>query len=238
MDSYTARLLPYNSVQSCFSFRVGQAPIDLSGSIHDLLSPSVQLCPLETHDGTCLVMIVVVWEGNDAAEAVLMVRVTEPTYLPHRYQRDRQTNENSDVYSYTFSLNIVPGINHILWCSSSPFNFSDSLSTFAYGRPNIWLVPSDPSFSLLYYSTTAVDPPVSTHPITLLLLSWSPLSHSPSRDLLLRLAFSFLVSHPCSPSHAWPQGRLAFFIPLSVACTPGFCKRLPTTYCNHCCSLQ
>jgi hypothetical protein len=60
MDSFTARLLPYNSAQSHFSFRVGKAPTDLSESIHDLLSPSVQLCPLETHDGTCLVMIVIV----------------------------------------------------------------------------------------------------------------------------------------------------------------------------------
>jgi hypothetical protein len=112
MDSFTARLLPYYSAQSHFSFRVGQAPNDLSESIHDLLSPSVQLCPLETHDGTCLVMIVIVWEGNDPAKRMVRVRVTEPTSLPLRHQRDGQTNENSDgLYSYTFSLNMMPGMN-------------------------------------------------------------------------------------------------------------------------------
>jgi hypothetical protein len=92
-----------------------------------------------------------------------MVRVTEPTSLPLRHQRDGQTHENSDgVYSYTFLLNMMRGMNYIVWCSSSPFNLSDSLSTFAYGRPNIWLVPSDPSSSLLFYSTNAVNSPSST----------------------------------------------------------------------------
>jgi hypothetical protein len=213
MDTPTAQLSPYNSAQSHYSFCVGLAPTDLSESIHDLLSPSAPICPLETHDGTCLVMIVIIWEGNDPAERMVTVRVTKPTSLPFRHQRDGQTHENSDgVYSYIFSLNMMPGMNYIVWCSSSPFNLSESLSTFAYGRPNIWLVPSDPSSSLLFYSTNAGNSPSSTspyHPIPpLMVSSFSPLLQDspPQIGLLFNgvpslLTLSRLASGPLGLLH-------------------------------------
>jgi hypothetical protein len=55
-------------------------------------------------------------------------------------------------------------MNHIVWCSSTPVNLDESLTTFAFDRPNIWLLPSDPSSCLLFYSTNAHNSPSSTSP--------------------------------------------------------------------------
>jgi hypothetical protein len=176
-------------------------------------------------------MIVIIWEGTDPAERMLTVRVTEPTSLPLWHQRVRQTNEDSDdVYSYTFSLNMMPGMNHIVWCSSSPFNLSNSLSTFAYGRPNIWLVPSDPSSSLLFYSTNATLPSANTspyHPIPPLMVSpFLPFLQNfpPQVGLLLTGTPSLLTLSCLASSHC------RTYLPLALA------NNYPLP--NHCCSLQ
>jgi hypothetical protein len=181
MDASTAQLSPYNSVQSNLSFCVELAATDLSRTNHDSSSPLMSICPLDTHDRNCLVMVVIIWEGNDPTERIVTVRVTEPAYLPSRLQRNGQPHEIRDgAYSYTFSLTLMPGMNHIVWCSSSPVNLSESLSTFAFGRPNIWLFPSDSSSSLLFYSTNADTSPSNTSPY----LPIPPLMVSPFSSLL------------------------------------------------------
>jgi hypothetical protein len=181
MDASTAQLSPYNSAQSNLSFCVELAATDLSRTNHDFSPPLMSICPLDTHDRNCLVMVVIIWEGNDPTERIVTVRVTEPTYLPPRLQRNGQPHEIRDgAYSYTFSLTLMPGMNHIVWCSSSPVNLNESLSTFAFGRPNIWLFPSDPSSSLLFYSTNADTSPSNTSPY----LPIPPLMVSPFSSLL------------------------------------------------------
>jgi hypothetical protein len=181
MDAFTAQLSPYNSAQSNLSFCVELAATDPLRANHDPSSPLMSICPLDAHDRNCLVMVVIIWEGDDPTERVLTVRVTEPTYLPFRSRRNGQPHEISDgAYSYTLSLTLMPGMNHIVWCSSTPVNLNASLSTFAFGRPNIWLFPSDPSSSLLFYSTNADTSPSNTSPY----LPIPPLMVTPFSSLL------------------------------------------------------
>ncbi len=164
MDAFTAQLSPYNSAQSNLSFCVELAATDPLRA-NDLSSPLMSICPFDAHDRTCLVMVIIIWEGDDSTERNITARVTEPTHLPSRSRRNGQSHENNTgTYSYTLSLNLMPGMNHIVWCSSTPVNLDESLTTFAFGRPNIWLLPSDPSSCLLFYSTNANNSPSSTSP--------------------------------------------------------------------------
>jgi hypothetical protein len=146
-------------------------------------------------------------EGN------VIVRVTEAPYLPLQSRRNGQSHENNTgTYSYTLSLTLMPGMNHIVWCSSTPVNLDESLTTFAFGRPNIWLLPSDPSSCLLFYATNANNSPTSTLPyFPIPPIMVSPFSSSsqespPQVGLLLRgtpslLTLSRLSSGPFGLLH-------------------------------------
>jgi hypothetical protein len=199
MDAFTAQLSPYNSAQSNLSFCVELAATDPLRA-NDPSSPLMSICPLDAHDRNCLVMVVIIWEGDDPTERVITVRVTEPTYLPSRSRKNGQPHEISDgAYSYTLSLTLMPGMNYIVWCSSTPVNLDESLTTFAFGRPNIWLFPSDPSSSLLFYSTNANTSPSSTSPYLpippIMVSSFSSSLHDspPQVGLLLHGAPSLLT---------------------------------------------
>jgi hypothetical protein len=162
MDTVTAQLSSYNSAQSNLPFSVELAATDLLRA--DPLSPLVT-CPFDAHDRSCLAMVLILWEGNDSADGNVTVRITEAPYLPLQSRRNRQSHEtNTGIYSYTLSLTLMPGVNHIVWCSSTPINLDESLSTFAFGRPNVWLLPSDPLSCLLFYSTEANNSSISTSP--------------------------------------------------------------------------
>jgi hypothetical protein len=161
IDNVTAQLSSYNSAQSNLPFSVETAAIDLLRA--DPSSPLT--CPFDAHDRSCLVMVLILWEGNESTDGNVIVRVTEAPYLPLQSRRNRQSHENNTgTYSYTLSMTLMPGMNHIVWCSSTPINLDESLTTFAFGRPNIWLFPSDPLSSLLFYSTNANNSPTSTSP--------------------------------------------------------------------------
>jgi hypothetical protein len=199
MDASTAQLSPYNSAQSNLPFCLELAATDPLG-VNDPSSLLTSLCPLDAHDSNCLVMVVIIWEGDDTTERVITVRVTEPTYLPVRSRRNRQSHEiSNDAYSYTFSLTMMPGMNYIVWCSSTPVNLNESLTTFAFDRPNIWLYPSDPLSSLLFYSTNVDASPSSTSPYlpipSIMVSSFSSSLHDspPQVGLLLQGAPSLLT---------------------------------------------
>ena len=115
MDTLTAQLSSYNSAQSNLPFYVETAATD-PWRVDDPSSPLMSICPFDAHDRSCLVMVIILWEGDDSTKSNITVRVTEPTYLPSRSRRNGQSHEhNTGAYSYTFSLNLLPGMNHIVW---------------------------------------------------------------------------------------------------------------------------
>jgi hypothetical protein len=71
---------------------------------------------------------------------------------------------DDDSYSYGISITLCPGINHVAWCASAPITFSSSMRYFPYHRPNIWLLPTDPSTYIQYLTQT--DPASPSSPYT------------------------------------------------------------------------
>ncbi len=105
----------------------------------------------------------------------------------------RDIPDDDVPYSYGITVTLLPGINHVAWCASTPINFSSSMRYFPYHRPNIWLLPIEPFTYIQYLAQT--DPaspsspyipspyplPSTSHPSTLGIVS----SRVPS---LLRLS--------------------------------------------------
>jgi hypothetical protein len=94
------------------------------------------------------------------------IRVTEPYYPRPKHQTlafiARDIPAVDDSYSYGISITLRPGINHVAWCASAPITFSSSMRYFPYHRPNIWLLPTDPSTYIQYL--TQIDPASPSSP--------------------------------------------------------------------------
>jgi hypothetical protein len=57
-----------------------------------------------------------------------------------------------ELYSYSIHITLQPGLNHISWCSSAPITFSSSTRYFPYLRPNLWILPVNPSTQIQYFT--------------------------------------------------------------------------------------
>ncbi len=85
-----------------------------------------------------------------------------------------------DSYSYVISVTLRPGINHVAWCASAPITFSSSMRYFPYHRPNIWILPTDPSTYIQYLTQTDPASPSSPYiPSPYLFASPYPLPSTP-----------------------------------------------------------
>jgi hypothetical protein len=96
------------------------------------------------------------------------IRVTEPYCPCPKYQTleliARGIPTVDDSYSYSISITLRPGLNHVAWCASAPITFSPSMRLFPYHCPNIWLLPTNPSTVIQYFTLT--DPTSSDLPYT------------------------------------------------------------------------
>jgi hypothetical protein len=112
------------------------------------------------------------------------IRVTEPYYPRPKHQTlaliARDIPAVDDSYSYVISITLRPGINHVAWCASAPITFSSSMRYFPYHRPNIWLLPTDPSTYIQYLTQTDPASPSSPYiPSPYLFASPYPLPSTP-----------------------------------------------------------
>jgi hypothetical protein len=167
MDESGQPLRPYKDELSAHPYSISIQSTNDRGP-HFLGDNSTHLPPytcLPTNgDNQCPLVITLLAEE----EIDINIRVTEPYYPRLKHQTlasiARDIPAADDPYSYGISITLRPGINHVAWCASAPITFSSSMRYFPYHRPNIWLLPTDPSTFIQYLTQT--DPVSPSSPYT------------------------------------------------------------------------
>jgi hypothetical protein len=182
-DSNTP-LSPYNSALSAHPYFISfknSGPHTMDETSFHLLPYT---CLLRNGDIQCPLVITLL--ANEHVDIV--IRVTEPHYPRSKAQTVELIRLGlptaDEPYSYSITVTLSPGFNHVSWCASAPVTFSESLRYFPYHRPNIRIFPHDPSVSIQYFasqdSTSARSPYIPTPYTFLSPYSFPSASHPPS----------------------------------------------------------
>jgi hypothetical protein len=219
MDS-SQPLLPYNNDMSAHPYFLSykNSKPHFSGENSTHLLPYT--CLPRNGENQCPLVITLLVDGH----VDIIVRVTEPYYPRPEYQTRgliRQGLPTTDEpYSYHIPITLLPGLNHVSWCASAPITFSASTRYFPYHRPNIWILPRNPSTLIQYLA--APDPTSTMSPY--LPTPYSFLSpypfHSVPHPPFLGVVFTGVP--PSFASLSLLRGQLASFTLLWSAYIPDF----------------
>jgi hypothetical protein len=162
MDDSSQPLRPYKDELSAHPYFISYQDTSNCGP-HFLGDNSTHLLPytcLPTNGEDQCPFVITLLAEEDIG---INIRVTEPYYPRPKYQtleliaRDLPTIDDS--YSYSVSITLRPGLNHVAWCASAPITFSSSMRLFPYHRPNIWLLPTNSSTYIQYFTLTGSTSP-------------------------------------------------------------------------------
>jgi hypothetical protein len=157
MDDSSQPLRPYKDELSAHPYFISRQDTS-DREPHFLGDNSAHLLPytcLPTNgDDQCPLVITLLAEED----ININIRVTEPYYPRPKYQTleliARGLPTMDDSYSYSVSITLRPGLNHVAWCASAPITFSSSMRHFPYHRPNIWLLPTNSCTYIQYFTLT------------------------------------------------------------------------------------